>query len=333
MIAQLDTEQIRLRPGRAAARLLSHVLLQGRPLTTRARWLNHIILQQFSLIKRLPQLRLVHKPIFIIGTGRSGTTILGKLLSLHPEIVFLNEPKAIWYTVHFLDDLIGNYSRGEARYRLDENMVSSQIIQVIHRLYGYCLFLTRSHRILDKYPEMIFRVPFLQAVFPDARFLFLVRNGWDTCRSIESWSRTKGIVDIQQEKQDWWGADRRKWHLLLRDVVATNAALSPYYDDITAFTHQEDMAAVEWIVTMQEGIKLVESRPQQVRQIHYEQLLQEPKYILAEILAFCDLAEDDKLFRYAQRTLKQRPAKPAFELHATIKETFLETMATLGYAP
>lgn len=332
MIAQLDMEQIRLRPGRAMARLVSHLLLQGRPLTTSSRWLNSIIFGQFSLVKRLPQLKVVQKPIFILGTGRSGTTILGKLLSLHPDILFLNEPKAMWYAVQPLDDVIGSYTRGEACYRLDETAVTPIIKKNAQQLYGYSLFLTHSRRILDKYPEMIFRVPFLQAIFPDAKFLFLTRNGWDTCRSIEKWSRTDGTT-VNQEIHDWWGADQRKWHMLVRDIVAYDPLLAPDIRAIQNLTRQEDMAAVEWLVTMREGLQLMQRLPNHIHQVPYEQLVAEPKTVLNGILSFCEMPSDSKLIDYARHTLKQQPLKGRFDLHPAIKSPFQETLEILGHYP
>jgi hypothetical protein len=42
-------------------------------------------------------------PVFLIGCGRSGTTVVAKVLSAHPEIAFLNEPRTLWMQVfpHF----------------------------------------------------------------------------------------------------------------------------------------------------------------------------------------------------------------------------------------
>ena len=39
-------------------------------------------------------------PIFIIGCGRSGTTILGKTLSKHPDIKYLNERRDLWHRAY-----------------------------------------------------------------------------------------------------------------------------------------------------------------------------------------------------------------------------------------
>ena len=60
-------------------------------------------------------------PIFIVGTGRSGTTILGKILSVHKQVAFLNEPKALWFFANKEDDLIGSYSKSKGRYHFNEN--------------------------------------------------------------------------------------------------------------------------------------------------------------------------------------------------------------------
>ncbi len=219
MIAQIDANYIRTRPFKLWSRFISYGLFEGRPLTTRGRWINPLVFALFALEKRMPRLRTVKKPVFIIGTGRSGTTILGIILSMHRDVGFLNEPKALWHAINPDEDLVGSYSRGPARYRLGAEDVTSEMISVAHRIYGAYLFSTLSSRVVDKYPELVFRVPFVRSLFPDARFLFLVRNGWDTCHSIDLWSKRLGSQD-GDEKQDWWGADNRKWKLLVEQVAA-----------------------------------------------------------------------------------------------------------------
>ena len=39
-------------------------------------------------------------PVFIIGCGRSGTTILGETLSSHPKIKYLNERRTLWHRAY-----------------------------------------------------------------------------------------------------------------------------------------------------------------------------------------------------------------------------------------
>jgi hypothetical protein len=91
----------------------------------------------------------------------------------------------------------------------------------IQRIYGAYLAATFSGRVVDKYPEMIFRAPFVNALFPDAKFLFLMRNGFDTCHSIENWSSRLGD-QVNGEVHDWWGVNRRKWKLLVAQAVPSH---------------------------------------------------------------------------------------------------------------
>jgi hypothetical protein len=331
MIAQLDPLYIKTRPGRAIVRVLSHFLFQGRFVTTRHRWLNKFLLTELRGMKRLPQLRSVEKPIFIIGTGRSGTTILGKVLSMHRDIGFLNEPKAMWYTVCPEEDVNGHFNRGPALYRLAAQDVTPQIRQATHRLFGVYLAITRSKRVLDKNPEVVFRIPFTKAIFPDAKFIFLVRNGWDTIFSIAEWSK-RNCKHVRGETEDWWGVNRRKWQLMVEQLVPTEPLLSQAYKEIKAFTQQEDMAAVEWIVTMREGLRLMESVPNCMHLVPFEDLTRQPERTLGALLEFCELPDDRVFFSYARKVLKPVPYRQPLDLSLSIQAPFLETMKALNYS-
>lgn len=330
MIGQIDAEYIKANPLRILPRFLSYLFFEGRPLTTRGRWVNPLIFSHFALEKHLPPLKKVGKPIFIIGTGRSGTTILGIVLSMHRKVGFLNEPKALWASVFPKDDLVGSYQTEPGYYRLDEAHATPEVVMAAHKLYGAYLRTTFSERIIDKYPEMVFRVPFLRKIFPDARFLFLVRNGWDTCQSIDLWSKRLGMKN-GENTYDWWGVNNRKWHLLVDQVVAHNSQLSAHIEEIRAFSDHRQMAAVEWAVTMAEGIKLAEQYPQAVHTVKYEALTDATDVALNEILEFCDLCNDKRFLKYGMKVLSPTSSKKPFELLPAIKAVFLDTMARLGY--
>ncbi|WKZ15385.1 MAG: sulfotransferase [Candidatus Jettenia caeni] len=331
MIAQMDQLYIKLRPAKSVSRLISYLLFEGRPLTTRGRWINPLVFALFSLEKTLPQLKKVKKPIFIVGTGRSGTTVLGMILSMHRDVGFLNEPKAIWHFIYPYEDLIGNYSKDIAYYRLSERNVNEEMKSLIHRIYGVYLTATFSHRVVDKYPELIFRVPFVKALFPDAKFLFLVRNGWDTCRSIEGWSENMGVV-IDGVKHDWWGMNKRKWHLLVNQLIENDPAFSQIQEVVKNFQNHTDMAAVEWILTMREGLSLLGKYPDSVQMVRYEDLTQHSSDILTSIIDFCELPPDDIFFEYATKTLHPTSTRKFFNLHPVIQPLFNETMERMGYA-
>ncbi len=326
----MSTEYIKTRPLKIYSRLLSYALFEGRPLTTSGRWINPLVFSLFGIEKKLPQMKKVEKPIFILGTGRSGTTILGLLMSMHKEVGFLNEPKALWHSVNRHEDLIGSYTMEDAHYFLDATDADEDQKKDIHRLFGAYLRLTFSQRVVDKYPELIFRIPYVKALFPDAKFLFLVRNGWDTCGSINYWSERLGET-TDSETHDWWGIDNRKWNLLVEQVIKKDSYfvdVVPAIDEITSHT---DMAALEWIATMRQGLAVMEQYPNSVLRVNYEELVENPKAVLSDIRVFCELEDDLVFIEYGKKVLKPVKPKDQFPLHTVIKPLFLETMATMGY--
>ena len=331
MIAQIDPLYIRTRPTKVLTRLMSYAFFEGRPVTTKGRWINPLV---FSILKTVStnnsRYKPVEKPIFILGTGRSGTTILGIVLSMHREVGYLNEPKAMWHLIHPHEDVIGNYSQADAKYRLTAEDATDEMHRRASQMFGAYLTATRSQRLVDKYPELIFRVGFVRALFPDARFIFLVRNGWDTCHSIATWSERLG-VQVNDEKHDWWGVDDRKWRLLVEQLVKTDPALSEVTDEIKRFERHLDRAAVEWLVTMREGIRLMQASSDYIHLLRFEELTLEPDKTLAALCDFCELPTDDTFHEYARQTLHPLPAKTPFNVHPKIAPIFHDTMRELRY--
>lgn len=331
MIAQLDPRYIRTRPAKALVRLLSYALFEGRPVTTKGRWINPAVFTLFRLQKSLPPLKQVKQPIFIVGTGRSGTTILGVVMSMHRDVGYLNEPKALWHAVYPEEDVLGHYSRGCAYYRLDASHATGDVQQAAHRLFGAYLAFTATKRVVDKHPELIFRIPFVRSIFPDAKFIFLVRNGWSTCHSIGEWSARHG-VELKGEVHDWWGVNRRKWVLLLDQLVGTDEAFPGLKEVVSTFTKHVDMATIEWVVTMREGLRHLAQQPDYMRLVRYEDLVSDPRTQLQGLAQFCGLPPDETFLSYGEATLAPVPSVPEFDLHPMVQSLFEDTMRELGYS-
>ena len=316
---------------KALTRLMSYALFEGRPVTTKGRWINPLV---FSILKAAAtnksRYKPVEKPIFILGTGRSGTTILGIVLSMHKEVGYLNEPKAIWHLIHPHEDIIGNYTQADANYRLTAEDATDDMCHCAAQMFGAYLTATRSKRIVDKYPELIFRLDFVRALFPDARFIFLVRNGWDTCHSIANWSQRLG-VEVNGEKHDWWGVNDRKWRLIAEQLVKTDPVFAEIADEVKHFDRHLDRAAIEWTVTMQEGLRLLQESPDCIHLLRFEDLTAEPDEALDKLCSFCELPPDNTFREYARQTLYPVPARKSFDLHPKIATIFHDTMKQLRY--
>jgi hypothetical protein len=220
MVAQIDTKFIRARPWKLWSRLLAYALFEGRPLTTRGRWINPLVFAGYRLWSVLPLRKRDLRPIFVMGVGRSGTTVLGTILALHPDVGYLNEPKALWHAALGDDDLIGSYSAVPGRYKMTGADGQNGRAQRLRRFYQTFLSLSFSRRVVDKYPELLFRNGLIDAAFPDACKIVLLRNGADICQSIENWSGAHGDAEV-----DWWGLDDQKWRLLVDQLVGIRASI------------------------------------------------------------------------------------------------------------
>ncbi len=330
MIGQINPEYIRTRPTKLYSRMMSYLFFEGRPVTTPGQWINPLV---FKILHFAQQRNLGHKvkePIFILGTGRSGTTILGIVLSMHSDVAFLNEPKALWNSVFPSEDLIGSYSRGAAKYELFAEDATQAQIQHIRNIYGFYLSTVFSKRALDKYPELIFRIELVKKIFPDYKAVFLYRNGWDTCLSSANWSDEKGEV-VNNEQHDWWGVNNRKWNLLVDQLVSKDDDLKNHVDVIRSFDNQVDMSIVEWIISMKKGLEISEKYPESILPVRYEKLTQQPVETIKEICRFCNLGNDEKLFAYANEILKPVKAKQPVAIHPVLQKPFETLMKKLNY--
>lgn len=332
MIAQLDREMVRARPGKVPGRIISYALIEGRPLTTSGQWINPLVFAGYRAAQVLPAPNGDTPPIFVVGTGRSGTTILGKLFALHRDAAFLNEPKALWHHAHGGEDIIGSYSSDPARIRLDVPAPGEarRMADTISRVYRWARFWSGARRVVDKYPELIFRVPFVRALFPEARLVAIVRDGVDTCSSVTGWSRRKG-EDRGGETHDWWGRDGRKWRMIVDELVPEQPDLAPLADMLRDAADHRDRAAVEWIVSMRAVEAARAQVPDMLHVLRYEDLCARPASCLEALFAFCGLGPDAQATAYAERALSAAKQPGTLDLAPELVAPFVETLHAMGY--
>ena len=106
---------------------------------------------------------------FVASTGRSGSTTIADLLNKHPRVVAKHEPR------HQLIKLSADYAHG---------ILSREEVKVrLERLFldGSVFHPDRVHVESDlKYFNLL---PVLNEIFPDARFIWLVRSGYEVVTS------------------------------------------------------------------------------------------------------------------------------------------------------
>src|SRR5687768_7444339 len=110
-------------------------------------------------------------PVFIVGCGRSGTTALGRLLGDHPDVRYLNEPRKIWRI-----DPRTDVGTGEATSQASLDLYD--IEQPVRAEIRKAMFkrVPPEGRLVEKTPVNSYRIDYLRALFPNGRFLHLLRN-------------------------------------------------------------------------------------------------------------------------------------------------------------
>ena len=153
--------------------------------------------------------------VFIVGCSRSGTTLLQRIMNAHPQLAVTDE-----------QDWISNYFKKRAALT-PEGQVSPELIarllqhkrfpklgvsrEDLERLLGsgegvdYAAFVTgildlygraKGKRLVgDKCPSHVFAIPSLNALWPSAKFVHLIRDGRDVCLSLLNWDKPDRITD------------------------------------------------------------------------------------------------------------------------------------------
>ncbi len=163
----------------------------------------------------------VVNPVFIIGCPRSGTTLLFTILSSSPELwstykeshyiweKFLPDKRDPMFSMYLTeaDFNIGDREYLEAKYhgrtynsaalaRVVDLTFLNKIRQFTQPFFkpfcnlvaGFKSLFLSEYRVLDKTPPNTYRVAYLKAAFPDAKFIYITRDGKTNVSSlIEGW--------------------------------------------------------------------------------------------------------------------------------------------------
>jgi hypothetical protein len=220
---------------------------------------------------------------FIVGSGRSGTTLLRLMLEQHPDLAIPpesyfpismrhREPR---YTSEggfdldrYSQDLLAN-----VRFRtweLDDAVVRARLsgvdridwAEAVRRTFSLYAEREGKPRYGDKTPWFIMRVDELSALFPEARFVHLIRDGRDVALSIHDMS---------------WGPSR-------------TPALAEF-----------------WAKRIRRGRRAgVALGPRRYLEIRYEDLVDQPARELVRVCAFLELDFREGMLNYADRAPNAR---------------------------
>jgi hypothetical protein len=124
----------------------------------------------------------LRNPVLLIGVARSGTTVLADLLGTHPQVANWSELNHLWdprgYPWEASDhSRPPDWADPHAFVRAWWSDTPPEYRRAIRRALGVYQAFARRPVLLNKSPMHTFRVTQMLEMIPEARFVYLVRDG------------------------------------------------------------------------------------------------------------------------------------------------------------
>lgn len=239
-----------------------------------------------EIYRRLP-LPGISRPTFIIGCGRSGTTILGTCLSKHGDITYLNEPRHLWFTaIPEADVWTDKANTRGGKLALTEADVDRTKSAGLSRLFRLETIMSGRPVLVEKLPINSFRLGFLHRAFPDARYIHIFRNGLEVAKSIEK----------ESNRGKWFGSHSYKWDQLVgyaesRDDTRGLPALC---------TNYREMGLLEWRLSTEAIVAFLRRVGDAAFvEINYDLLVADPVASVLQLQDFIGVRQDPKVAEFA----------------------------------
>jgi hypothetical protein len=173
--------------------------------------------------------------VFFVGCPRSGTTLLGRIGDAHPWLAVIHETRWIPRCFQWREGLTreGLVTNGLVTPLLDPRALKpfhineSEMAELVRKSDGvhFASFVTRlfdlygerqgKPLVADKSPGYVRYLPMLHELWPEAKFVHIIRDGRDVCLSVLDWR--KGITSFPTFEEDpfttagvWW-----EWYVQL----------------------------------------------------------------------------------------------------------------------
>jgi len=280
----------------------------------------------------------LYKPIFIIGGVRSGTTILGEILSQDENIAYWLEPKYIW-------KYRKPSNKSDLRAKGEANRPIKKYIQ-----NRFLAFKNQKgkNRFMEKTPSNVFRVPFIYEIFPNGLFIQIIRNGKDTILSAEKkWTTRMSGSAIKRRlfSNEIPLLDIPFYFFVaIRDVIAKfffpkkGFIWGQLFEGIHDYRKEHSVietCAKQWVTGIQIANQELKKLPkEQVFTLKYEDLVEKPKKTLEPLIQFLEL-EPSKIIQYAEEevfsTKHRIYSEKQKEKLASVEYIINDEMKTWGY--
>jgi hypothetical protein len=282
-----------------------------------------------------------YSPVVIIGAPRSGTNLLRDVLTSLPGL-------ATWPC----DEINYIWRHGNVRYPSDEltpEMARPEICGYIRKQFDRVAEKYQARTVVEKTCANSLRVEFVDHVVPEAKYIFIHRDGLDAIGSaMKRWKADLDISYLARKARFVPASDlpyyassflwNRIHRLMSRDKRL--AVWGPKLDNMQELLEEhplDEICAMQWKRCVdQAALAFEQMEPGRWIKVAYEDFVREPEAELGRIAQFLDLPVDSAALKRAVPGVradnigKDRSAM-SDEALSRIMPLIQDTMAKHGY--
>jgi protein-tyrosine sulfotransferase len=161
---------------------------------------------------------LNQKLIFIIGEVSSGTTLLRYILDSHLQVNCGDETKIIHKLIQLVKD---TFNDAASLSFMQNSGIKNETIQKATALFIYYMMEMNSKKhntkissdikyLCNKEPINVYHMDFLKSIFPNSRFVFIVRDGRDLAVSYMIRNNINPVFEIFFKTLQYWNFSAKK---------------------------------------------------------------------------------------------------------------------------
>jgi len=247
------------------------------------------------------------RPILVTGTPRSGKTCVWEVLRRADEVHGIREPIAIWSTP----------PRGRADDCRTADDATENVKTRIVRACAAAVDAAGKGRYLDDLAYHALRLPFVQAVLPEARVIHMIRDPLDAVPEIFfGWTLRSTLRQTVRQRRKHirlralprlvWRFARSYVRSRLRGCRATWGPVVPGLADYVREHTAAEIAAFQWVQMVEIARRDARRLPDlAVLEVRYDRLVADPAVEMLRIARFAELDDPDRLVRFAGEFLEQ----------------------------
>lgn len=276
----------------------------------------------------------IKKPIFIVGSGRSGTTVFYDFLSTHPEVCWFSNYSSRFVNVtlmpflHRIFDLpfVGtmakkgiisrhklcvikpseaghiyhDYCGFENKIKTTENDLNVEVEKKFKEVIERHLPLTGKKRFLSKQTANNQRIRLINKMFPDAYYIHIIRDGRAVANSMIN-VRWWNDFDLW-----WFGGKAPEWEKKKRQPI--------------------ELCGLHWKRNVEEILENKSLFEDRYIEVKYEDFILDVRGTMDKVTKFCELSKSESFFAMLPQTLRNMDYKWKSNLTKEQKDILNETL-------